>query len=66
VNCDLENPLTPGHYSLHCGLNRNDTSSVVLYAHNALDFVVFGPREGRGIVRLVHESKAVVEEPRES
>jgi ABC-type polysaccharide/polyol phosphate transport system ATPase subunit len=65
VRCDLENPLAPGRYFVHCGLNRNDTSNVVLHVHNALDFVVFGARQGRGIVHLEHESVAVVEEPSE-
>jgi ABC-type polysaccharide/polyol phosphate transport system ATPase subunit len=65
VRCDLENPLAPGRYFVHCGLNRNDTSSVVLHLQKALDFVVFGAQQGRGIVHLEHESQAVVKASQE-
>ena len=50
VVAGLDNPLTPGHYFVHCGVNRTEEGGVALYAHNATEFLVFGGPEGAGIV----------------
>jgi ABC-2 type transport system ATP-binding protein len=46
----LENPLTPGHYFVHCGVNRVEEGGVALYVHNAVEFLVYGGPEGAGVV----------------
>lgn len=62
VSVNLENPLAPGHYFVHCGINRSHgEAGVALYVHNCFDFVVFGGEGGRGIVHLKHEVEAEVE-----
>ncbi len=64
IEAEIENPLSPGRYFLHCGVNRVD-GGVALYVHNATDFVVFGgDSHSRGVVALPHEISANVE-PRE-
>jgi ABC-type polysaccharide/polyol phosphate transport system ATPase subunit len=61
VSAEVENPLAPGRYFVHCGVN-NVSGGVALYVHNAVDFVVFGGEtHSRGIVFLQHEIDAVVE-----
>jgi ABC-type polysaccharide/polyol phosphate transport system ATPase subunit len=61
VNAELENPLAPGRYFVHCGINRIHGGGVALYVHNALSFVVFGGPPARGIVLLPLEIEATVE-----
>ena len=61
----VENLLTPGHYFVHCGINRANSAGVALHKENALDFVVFGGEaHSRGVVSLPNEIEAVVEERR--
>jgi ABC-2 type transport system ATP-binding protein len=61
IEAEIENPLSPGRYFLHCGVNRVD-GGVALYVHNATDFVVFGgDTHARGVVALPHEISASVE-----
>jgi ABC-2 type transport system ATP-binding protein len=50
VGVTLENPLTAGHYFIHCGVNRTEEGGVALYVHNAVEFLVFGGPEGAGVV----------------
>jgi ABC-type polysaccharide/polyol phosphate transport system ATPase subunit len=50
VEVTVENRLTPGHYFVHCGVNRTDEGGVALYVHNALEFLVFGGPAGDGVV----------------
>ncbi len=57
----LGNPLAPGRYFVHCGINYAFGGGIALYVHNAIDFVVFGGPNDRGIVFLPHESEAVIE-----
>jgi ABC-type polysaccharide/polyol phosphate transport system ATPase subunit len=61
IESRLGNPLAPGHYYVHCGINRAFAGGVALYVPNAIDFVVFGGPNDRGIVFLPHESEAVIE-----
>jgi ABC-type polysaccharide/polyol phosphate transport system ATPase subunit len=64
IEAEIENPLSPGRYFVHCGVNRVG-GGVALYVHNATDFVVFGgDSHSRGVVALPHEISARVE-PRE-
>lgn len=64
VTARLDNPLVPGRYFVHCGVNRNGHSGdVALYVHNAVDFVVFGTARGGGIVSLRHQIETAVEKP---
>ena len=62
VRCAFENLLTPGRYHVHCGINQAETARVLLYVHNAIDFVVFGADAARGVVALEHEWETAVEE----
>jgi ABC-2 type transport system ATP-binding protein len=62
VSSELENPLTPGRYFIHCGVNRTGGAhGVSLYAHNAASFVVFGSDNSRGAVLLPHETEVEIE-----
>ena len=61
VSANVENLLTPGRYSVHCGVNRADNGGVALYAHDAVGFVVFGGEgHSQGIVNLPLEIEAEV------
>jgi ABC-2 type transport system ATP-binding protein len=60
VTATLGNPLAPGRYFVHCGINAVE-GGIALYVHNALDFVVFGgPKEG-GIVYLPNKTETTIE-----
>ncbi len=62
VSAEIENLLVPGRYFVHCGVNRVRNAGVALYAHGAVDFVVFGGEaHPRGVVSLPHRIEAVVE-----
>jgi ABC-type polysaccharide/polyol phosphate transport system ATPase subunit len=61
VSAELENPLAPGRYFVHCGVNRIHGGGVALYVHNAISFVVFGGPQARGVVLLPLEISAQVE-----
>ena len=62
VRADVENLLTPGRYFVHAGVNRVRDAGVALYAHNAVDFVVFGGEaHSRGVVELPLAATTVVE-----
>jgi ABC-type polysaccharide/polyol phosphate transport system ATPase subunit len=64
VRADLENPLAPGRYVVHTGINRVDGSGVALYVHNLVDFVVFGgSAQPRGIVAIPYSGQGRIEEP---
>ena len=62
IRADVENPLTQGHYFVHCGINRVENKGVALYVHNAIDFVVYaGVDTASGIVTVPFEFEATVE-----
>jgi ABC-2 type transport system ATP-binding protein len=61
VESTLENPLAPGRYFVHCGINHAFAGGIALYVPNAMDFVVFGGPNDRGIVFLPHTTEAVIE-----
>jgi len=58
----LENPLGPGRYFVHCGINRAYGAGVALYVHNALDFVVYGSHHNHGMVSIPVEASGVIED----
>lgn len=63
VSAELENPLAPGRYYVHCGVQQDrGRGDISLYEHNALDFVVFGSERPGGVLSLEHEIEAAVEE----
>jgi ABC-2 type transport system ATP-binding protein len=61
VDLTLDNPLGPGHYFVHAGINVTAGGGIALYISNALEFIVFGGPPGRGIVALNHTIKTEIE-----
>ena len=62
VKVRLDNPLVPGRYFMHCGVARKGgAGSAALYVHDAVDFLVFGNDNRRGIVSIDHDIEAQVE-----
>jgi ABC-type polysaccharide/polyol phosphate transport system ATPase subunit len=61
IDAELQNPLAPGRYFLHCGVNRIHGGGVALYVHNAVSFIVYGGPQGRGVVLLPLEIEAKTE-----
>jgi hypothetical protein len=64
VSAKLENPLAPGRYHVHCGVQQDQgKGDVDLFVHGAVDFVVFGGGERTGgVLALDHEIEARVRE----
>jgi len=63
VTAELENPLAPGRYHVHCGVSQDEgRGDVSLYVHSAADFVVFGNQRTGGVLALEHEIEAEVED----
>jgi ABC-type polysaccharide/polyol phosphate transport system ATPase subunit len=56
VETTVENVLGPGHYFVHCGINRLLEGGVALDVPSATDFVVFGSPHDRGLVSLPHQT----------
>ena len=50
VEARVENHLAGGRYFVHCGINRAFEGGIALYQQDALDFLVFGGPETRGVV----------------
>jgi hypothetical protein len=62
VRAGLENPLAPGRYFVHCGIQPGGGGpGSSLYVPNAIDFVVFGGPHSRGLIALDHELETAVE-----
>jgi ABC-2 type transport system ATP-binding protein len=61
IESTVENPLAPGRYFVHVGVNRAVAGGIALYVPRAMDFVVFGGPSDRGIVFLPHETTAAIE-----
>jgi ABC-type polysaccharide/polyol phosphate transport system ATPase subunit len=62
VSARMENPLAPGRYFVHCGVQQDQgTGNVDLFVHSAVDFVVFGGERSGGVLALEHEIEASVE-----
>ncbi|HET7590890.1 MAG TPA: ABC transporter ATP-binding protein [Solirubrobacterales bacterium] len=50
VEARVENHLAGGRYFVHCGIYRAFEGGIALYQEDALDFLVFGGPETRGLV----------------
>jgi ABC-type polysaccharide/polyol phosphate transport system ATPase subunit len=62
VRAGLENPLAPGRYFVHCGIQAGGGGpGSSLYVPNAIDFVVYGGPHSRGLIALDHELETTVE-----
>ncbi len=64
VRAELENTLVAGRYFVHCGINRAFEGGIALYVQNAIDFLVFGGPQTRGLVYPEFEIEAEVGEGR--
>ena len=60
VETTAANQLGPGHYFVHCGINRLAEGGVALDVPSAIDFVVFGGPGDRGLVSLPQRSQTTV------
>jgi ABC-type polysaccharide/polyol phosphate transport system ATPase subunit len=58
LGIEFDNPLLPGRYFVHLGMNLMGEQRVALYVHNAADFVVYGGEDAAGIVSLPHRVEA--------
>jgi ABC-type polysaccharide/polyol phosphate transport system ATPase subunit len=50
VRAQVQNHLAAGRYFVHCGIYRAFEGGIALYAENAVDFLVFGGPETKGVV----------------
>jgi len=50
VSARVQNPLAAGRYFVHCGIYRAFEGGIALYQEDALDFLVFGGPETKGVV----------------
>ena len=50
VTAALENKLAAGRYFVHCGINRAYEGGIALYVPKAIEFIVFGGPQTRGVV----------------
>ncbi|HEY7255341.1 MAG TPA: ABC transporter ATP-binding protein [Solirubrobacterales bacterium] len=63
VRARMDTPLVAGRYFLHLGVSRGGQGAgTALYAHNAVDFVVYGGRQqSGGMVAIDHQIEISVE-----
>jgi ABC-type polysaccharide/polyol phosphate transport system ATPase subunit len=60
----IQNPLTPGRYTLHCWVARNDEiANLALQTLEVFDFVVYGTRPSFAKVIVEGDVSAVPQEP---
>jgi ABC-2 type transport system ATP-binding protein len=50
VSAAIDNQLAAGRYFVHCGINRAYEGGIALYVPKAIEFIVFGGPQTRGIV----------------
>jgi ABC-type polysaccharide/polyol phosphate transport system ATPase subunit len=62
VRAEMDNPLGPGRYFVNCGINRAYGAGVALYVHSALDFVVYGSENARGMIAIPFEASGRIED----
>jgi ABC-type polysaccharide/polyol phosphate transport system ATPase subunit len=60
VETRVENVFGPGHYFVHCGINRPQGGPAALEVVAATDFVVFGGPTDKGVVSLPQETTTTV------
>jgi len=61
VEVKMENKLAPGHYFVHCGINRAFEGRTALYVHNAIEFVVYGTGHMGGVIAIDHSVTSEIE-----
>jgi ABC-2 type transport system ATP-binding protein len=62
IEAKVENPLVPGRYFIHVGVNRlHGDVGAALYVHNAAGFVIFGTDDSNGLVLLPSDVTAKVD-----
>jgi len=61
VRAVVQNPLAAGRYFVHCGINRAFEGGIALYLQNAIEFLVFGGQQTRGVVHPELRIDATVE-----
>ncbi len=61
VTAALDNQLAAGRYFVHCGINRAYEGGIALYVPSAIDFVVFGGPQTRGVVYPELKINAAIE-----
>jgi ABC-type polysaccharide/polyol phosphate transport system ATPase subunit len=62
IEAEIENPLTPGRYSLECWMSRSrEHGAMAIHILRLLDFFVFGTRPSPGSVAMAGEVDTVVE-----
>jgi ABC-2 type transport system ATP-binding protein len=62
VAAKVDNPLVPGHYFMHLGVNRTYEGGIALYAPKAIEFIVYGGHNQRAVVAVPYEMEAKVQE----
>jgi ABC-type polysaccharide/polyol phosphate transport system ATPase subunit len=62
VAAEFENPMAPGRYYVHCGVQQDQgRGDVDLFVKDAVDFLVFGGERSGGVLALEHEIEARAE-----
>jgi ABC-type polysaccharide/polyol phosphate transport system ATPase subunit len=56
IETTADNLLAPGHYLVHCGINRNVEGGIALEIPAAIDFVVYGTANHHALVALPQET----------
>jgi hypothetical protein len=59
----VENPLVPGRYSLDVYIRENSEAGMTVQGLRLLHFVVAGPTESHGVVRVTADVEPVLQEP---
>ncbi len=62
VKARVENHLAAGRHFVHCGIYRAFEGGIALYQRDALDFLVFGGPETKGVVVPELEIESAIEE----
>jgi ABC-2 type transport system ATP-binding protein len=61
VDVELQNPLVAGRYFVHCGVARIENGTTLLYAHAAIEFVVFGASSpSHAVVEVPYETRVEI------
>jgi ABC-type polysaccharide/polyol phosphate transport system ATPase subunit len=60
VATTIENVFVPGHYFVHCGINRPSGGEAALEVVAPIDFVAFGGPPNKGVVALPQETTTTV------
>jgi ABC-2 type transport system ATP-binding protein len=62
IVAEIDNPLTPGRYSLECWISRSrEQGATAIHILRLLDFFVFGTKPGAGSIVLDGDVEATIE-----